>query len=47
MFQDYGIEWGIVSKVLCGHKSYLQELINLGVKQILDSRIANLKTVKA
>jgi predicted amino acid racemase len=47
MFQDYGIEWGIVSKVLCGHKSYLQELINLGVKQILDSRIANLKTVKS
>ncbi|RED96225.1 alanine racemase [Marinoscillum furvescens] len=41
-----GIEWGVVSKLLCGNKTYLQELINLGVKEIHDSRISNLKTVK-
>lgn len=41
-----GIEWGVVSKLLCGNKTFLQELIKLGVKEIHDSRISNLKTVK-
>lgn len=41
-----GIEWGVVSKLLCGTKLYIKELINLGVNEIHDSRVSNLKTVK-
>src|SRR6056297_2222513 len=41
------IKFGIVSKVLCGNKDFLEELINLGADQIFDSRIYNLKVVKS
>jgi predicted amino acid racemase len=41
-----GIEWGVVSKLLCGTKKFIEELIALGVKEIHDSRVSNLKTVK-
>jgi ornithine racemase len=46
IFKDKNIEWGIVSKVLCGHKEYLSQLIDLGIHEIHDSRISNLVTVK-
>lgn len=45
-FNDAGIAWGVVSKLLCGNRLFLQELINLGVKEIHDSRISNLAMVK-
>lgn len=38
---------GAVSKVFCGSKTYLKELIDLGIKQICDSRITNLKIIKS
>ena len=41
-----GIEWGVVSKLLCGTKNFIQELVDLGVREIHDSRVSNLKTVK-
>jgi len=41
-----GIEWGVVSKLLCGTVKYIEELIDLGVTEIHDSRISNLKKVK-
>ena len=47
LLSDYDIKMGIVSKVLCGNKDFLRELIGLGVDQILDSRIYNLKAVKS
>ena len=47
LFSEKHIEWGVVSKVFCGSKTYLNELINLGVKQICDSRITNLKIIKS
>lgn len=46
IFQSRNIEWGVVSKLLCGNQLYLKELINLGAKEIHDSRISNLKIVK-
>lgn len=45
-FEAQNIEWGVVSKLLCGNKAYLKELIDLGVNQVCDSRGSNLKTVK-
>lgn len=47
LFKERGISWGVVSKLLCGNKLYIQELLNLGVKEIHDSRVSNLKVVKA
>ncbi|MBS9522921.1 alanine/ornithine racemase family PLP-dependent enzyme [Litoribacter ruber] len=45
-FNDSGVAWGVVSKLLCGNELYLKELINLGVDEIHDSRISNLAKVK-
>src|SRR5690606_13508596 len=43
---SHNLEWGVVSKLLCGNKIYLKELIDLGIREIHDSRISNLKTIK-
>jgi len=45
-FDQSGIHWGIVTKLLCGHEAYLKEVIKLGITEIHDSRISNLETVK-
>lgn len=46
LFRENNIEWGVVSKVFCGSKVYLKEMMALGVKQMCDSRITNLKIIK-
>ena len=46
LFEERNIEWGIVTKLLCGNTIYLKELINLGVTEMHDSRISNLKKIK-
>lgn len=46
LFKTNNLEWGVVSKLLCGNKIYLKELIDLGIREIHDSRISNLKTIK-
>jgi len=47
LFQKNQIEWSVVSKLLCGNKAYLTELLGLGISQVCDSRVSNLKTVKS
>lgn len=42
-----GVTWAIVSKLLCGNKTYLEEVINLGVQQLCDSRVSNLRMIKS
>lgn len=46
MFSERNIEWAVVSKLLCGNEMYLKEVIKLGIKQICDSRVSNLRTIK-
>ena len=46
LFEKNNLEWGVVSKLLCGNKIYLKELIDLGIREIHDSRISNLQTIK-
>ncbi len=46
LFSENGIEWAIVTKMLCGEKKYLKEVIDLGIKEICDARISNLRAVK-
>ncbi|MBK0382774.1 alanine/ornithine racemase family PLP-dependent enzyme [Pedobacter sp. SD-b] len=45
-FTDNDVEWGVVSKLLCGNQLYLQELVKLGVTEFHDTRISNLKMIK-
>lgn len=46
LFKEKNINWAVVSKLLCGNKLYLEELLSYNITQICDSRIANLKAVK-
>ncbi len=41
------MEWGVVTKLLCGTKLYLQELISMGVREMHDTRISNMKIIKS
>ena len=47
VFKSRDIQWGVVSKLLCGNKIYLKDIIALGVREIHDSRVSNLKKIKA
>lgn len=46
MFEENEVSWGVVSKLLCGNRLFLKELIDLGVEEIHDSRISNLAKIK-
>lgn len=46
LFRNHNIEWAIVTKMLCGVEAYLQEVIDLGIKEVCDARISNLKKIK-
>ncbi len=46
VFQDHHIQWGVVTKLLCGNKTFIREVLSLGVNEVHDSRISNLKTLK-
>lgn len=47
LFKQHHIEWGVVSKLLCGNKLFLEELLKLPLNQVSDSRISNLRIIKA
>jgi len=46
LFKDKNIQWSVVSKLLCGNKEYLQELLKFDISQICDSRVSNLRMIK-
>lgn len=46
LFAKNHIQWSVVSKMLCGNRLFVKELINLGIKQICDSRVSNLRAIK-
>jgi ornithine racemase len=46
LFRQSGIEWAIVTKLLCGNEAYLKEVLDLGIKEVCDSRISNLARIK-
>ncbi|BCY29028.1 alanine/ornithine racemase family PLP-dependent enzyme [Flavobacterium okayamense] len=46
IFKERNIEWGVVTKLLCGNILYIKELVDLGVTEMYDSRISNLKKIK-
>ena len=46
-FAVKNIEWSVVTKVLCGNETFLNEVLSLPIGEFCDSRISNLKTIKA
>lgn len=47
LFTENNIKWSIVTKVLSGNKMFLTELLKLGIDQVCDSRVTNLKIIKS
>lgn len=46
IFDENQIQFAVVSKLLCGTKTFIRELVNLGITEIADSRVSNLERVK-
>lgn len=46
LFKDNDIKWGITTKLFCGNRDFLNEVIDLGIGEVHDSRISNLKVIK-
>ncbi|MEZ4952902.1 MAG: alanine/ornithine racemase family PLP-dependent enzyme [Saprospiraceae bacterium] len=46
VFKDHGVEWAIVTKLLCGNETFLKEVLDLGVREVCDSRLSNLQMIK-
>jgi len=46
LFKANDIKWGITTKLLCGNRDFINEVIDLEVGEVHDSRISNLKVVK-
>ena len=46
LFRENETDWAIVTKLLCGNEAYLKEVLNLGIKEVCDSRISNLARIK-
>lgn len=46
LFKKNDIKWGITTKLLCGHTDFLKEVVDLGIGEMHDSRISNLKKIK-
>lgn len=46
LFKEHNIEWAAVVKLLCGNALFLKQVLDLGIPEVCDSRISNLKTIK-
>ncbi|MBN2362650.1 alanine racemase [candidate division WOR-3 bacterium] len=47
IFKKHEIKWAVVTKLLCGNREYLEEVLKLNVDQVCDSRLSSLKMVKS
>jgi len=47
LFKKKNIDWAVVTKMLSGNRLFLSELLKLDIKQVADSRVSNLKTIKS
>lgn len=46
LFREHDIEWAAVTKILCGNETYLKEVLDLGIQEVCDSRLSNLRKIK-
>ncbi len=47
LFNKKGIQWAAVTKMLCGNTLFLEQVLKFDIKQVCDSRVSNLKTIKS
>lgn len=47
LFKKNDIQFSVVTKMLCGNKLFLTELLKFDIGQVCDSRVSNLKTIKS
>ncbi len=47
LFSEHNIKWSIVTKMLSGNTKFLTEVLKLDIDQVCDSRVSNLKSIKA
>ncbi|MBN1151279.1 alanine racemase [candidate division WOR-3 bacterium] len=47
LFKKQGIQWAVVTKLLCGNRDFLEEVLKLEPFQTCDSRLSSLKTIKS
>ncbi len=47
VFSPRNIKWAVVSKLLCGEKIFIEELLELGIRNFCDSRVSNLQMIKS
>lgn len=46
LFKTHNKEWGVVTKMLCGHEPFLMEILKLKPAVVFDSRLSNLRTIR-
>jgi predicted amino acid racemase len=46
-FKKKGIDWSVVTKMLCGNKLFLSELLKFDCTQVCDSRVSNIKEIRS
>jgi ornithine racemase len=47
LFKENSISWGVVTKLLCGNPTFLKAVYGLGIREMHDTRISNLKAIKS
>jgi predicted amino acid racemase len=47
LFQQHGIHWSVVTKLLCGNETFLKAVLRLGLTQVCDSRLRHLRIIKS
>lgn len=47
VFKENKVKWSPVSKMMCGNRAFLDVLLRLGIDEVCDSRVTNLKRLKA
>lgn len=46
LFKQNNIKWAVVTKLLCGNKEYIEQLLSFDIQQVCDSRVSNLRMIK-
>lgn len=47
VFEEHDVTWGVVTKLFCGNRTFLKEVLQLGAEEFSDSRLSNLEVIKS
>lgn len=46
LFKSHDKDWAVVTKIMCGNKEFLDQILQLNPQEVCDSRLDNLKQIK-